>query len=1041
MIDDKKRYVIKNYGRKKTFSNFLPSISGEMGIPLWCFYVNRGQAIASFGIQDKDHSIMQFYPAHQSYQNTKRMGFRTFVKSEGKVVEAFLNEEYEHSMVIGMNELEIEEENKTGEFRMNVLYYTLPSEELAGLIRRVTIENQSKKVKNFEIVDGMAAIIPYGINLSMMTEMGQTAKAWMQTLKHETGCPIFKVRASLEDSAKVTEIKGGNYGFAITPEGQKMPVIVSTETLFGYDTSLQKPVEFVNNDIDAILKKEQKLQNNVPCCFFTGTCTLNPGESYTFYEVFGQTENLEVLSELKNRAKNEVYFKEKRKENQELTWNLTKKIHTKTDHEIFDLYCRQTYLDNVLRGGEPIIIGKNMIFYLYSRKHGDIERDYNYFKILPEFFSQGNGNFRDVNQNRRCDVWFSPYVGSENIKFFYNAIQVDGYNPLGIEKATYLIEEEQVEKYPISSDFFKKPFTPGLLMKKLKEEGKEKLFSEIMEEAKAIGKTDFLEGYWSDHWTYNLDLVEEFLAIFPEQEEELLFQDKTYTCTVGREFVLPKAKRYEETKQGIRQYHFLEKNTEYKKNTLLMDTEGKIVYQTLLEKMFLLCLVKFAALDPYGMGIEMEGGKPGWYDALNGLPGLLGSSMAETYELGRLLGYVVNVLETYDEKINLPVELDTLLHGLINATNRYLLEKEGEEIHRARILFWKERGENLEAYRESVKYKLNGRKTEYSTKEILEYCNTLLKTVNKGIDKALKDSKKAGSGNCPTYFYYTVKEYQAIEEGYEIIDIVQETVPDFLEGSVRYLKRTTCNKEKSRVYQTIAKSSLYDTKLKMYKVNAGLDKASYEIGRAKAFTPGWLENESVWMHMEYKYLLELLKAGLYKEFLKDFYNAAIPFLNEETYGRSLLENSSFIASSANPDSNIHGKGFVARLSGSTVEFIHMWQIMMFGKNPFTYESGELKLQFDPCIPDFLIGKEKRIEATFLGNIKVIYHLPDRNTIFKGLSTIKKYELITKDGELIVNNKFLSHENALKVRNGMIAEIRVYVERIVEWEKEKTDEKN
>ena len=195
MIDDKKRYVIKNYGRKKTFSNFLPSISGEMGIPLWCFYVNRGQAIASFGIQDKDHSIMQFYPAHQSYQNTKRMGFRTFVKSEGKVVEAFLNEEYEHSMVIGMNELEIEEENKTAEFRMNVLYYTLPSEELAGLIRRVTIENKSKKVKNFEIVDGMAAIIPYGINLSMMTEMGQTAKAWMQTLKHETGCPIFKVRA------------------------------------------------------------------------------------------------------------------------------------------------------------------------------------------------------------------------------------------------------------------------------------------------------------------------------------------------------------------------------------------------------------------------------------------------------------------------------------------------------------------------------------------------------------------------------------------------------------------------------------------------------------------------------------------------------------------------------------------------------------------------------------------------------------------------------------------------------------------------------
>jgi len=37
------------------------------------------------------------------------------------------------------------------------------------------------------------------------------------------------------------------------------------------------------------------------------------------------------------------------------------------------------------------------------------------------------------------------------------------------------------------------------------------------------------------------------------------------------------------------------------------------------------------------MGIEMEAGKPGWYDALNGLPGLFGSSVGETAELIRLI--------------------------------------------------------------------------------------------------------------------------------------------------------------------------------------------------------------------------------------------------------------------------------------------------------------------------------------------------------------------------------------------------------------------
>ena len=33
-------------------------------------------------------------------------------------------------------------------------------------------------------------------------------------------------------------------------------------------------------------------------------------------------------------------------------------------------------------------------------------------------------------------------------------------------------------------------------------------------------------------------------------------------------------------------------------------------------------------LDPMGLGIEMEAGKPGWNDAMNRLPGVLGSSFA-----------------------------------------------------------------------------------------------------------------------------------------------------------------------------------------------------------------------------------------------------------------------------------------------------------------------------------------------------------------------------------------------------------------------------
>ena len=45
---------MKNYAKKSTFASFLPGIAGIKGIPIWCHYVNRGQAVTSFGSRDKN---------------------------------------------------------------------------------------------------------------------------------------------------------------------------------------------------------------------------------------------------------------------------------------------------------------------------------------------------------------------------------------------------------------------------------------------------------------------------------------------------------------------------------------------------------------------------------------------------------------------------------------------------------------------------------------------------------------------------------------------------------------------------------------------------------------------------------------------------------------------------------------------------------------------------------------------------------------------------------------------------------------------------
>ena len=117
------------------------------------------------------------------------------------------------------------------------------------------------------------------------------------------------------------------------------------------------------------------------------------------------------------------------------------------------------YLDNSLRGGIPVLLGdiddashrlsvdedsRIKVYHLFSRIHGDLERDYNDFVIEPTYFSQGPGNFRDVAQNRRNDVIINPRVGSFNVKQFLSFIQADGYNPLSVEAVVFTIDDKNV---------------------------------------------------------------------------------------------------------------------------------------------------------------------------------------------------------------------------------------------------------------------------------------------------------------------------------------------------------------------------------------------------------------------------------------------------------------------------------------------------------------------------------------------------------------------------------------------------------------------
>ena len=998
MLDQSGRYTLAGYSRMEPFCSFLPGVAGEMGVPMWCYYVNRGQCISSFGIEDKDHAIMEFFPAHQAYQYTGRVGFRTFLKVNGQPMEPFADAQSEHAMHIGMNDLVIRDSCKGVE--MTVTYFTLPEERGAALVRNVTLTNRTQQPMQIDLLDGMPAILPYGINLHNTKHMTQTAKAWMQAEK-TADAAYFRVRASMEDTSDIQKVLGVNFAAARTESGEVMPAFVDPRHIFGYDSSLGSPVGFNGAPYSEWAEQSEVCENILPACFFGRQAELQPGQSISHSIIIGQAESRERAAELCARMFTGDALARKHERATQMALQLTDPIAAKTGDPVFDMYSRQTYLDNLLRGGTPVTLPGGKVVYIYSRKHGDPERDYNAFRMRPEYYSQGNGNFRDVNQNRRCDVLFSPAVARSNVHMFYNLIQADGYNPLVVEYVQFTLPAgAQQQLLPLVAEESREAaakllcgsFTPGQLRMAL--EDWEITVPELDFFAKAIAAAEqgvtatFTEGYWSDHWTYNLDQIESYLSVYPESEEELFCDDCSYTWFQSPESVLPRAKRYVVTPNGVRQYNHLEKRSD--DGGQLKAQDGTVMHATLLEKILTLLAVKTATLDPYGLGIEMEGGKPGWYDALNGLPGLLGSSVAETLELCRALEDLTARTARFCRSVSLMDEAATLARNVtrILEENEAVWQREGEN-----LTVWNALSDAREAYRAALMSRVAGTKTELSADEIAHMLGVWSACIRRSVEKSLA----LGGGLCPTYFAYNVTAYHQDEAGLHPDAIELVRMPDFLEGQVRWLRLNRPMADKQKLVKNVQESRLYDHKLNMYKVNAALGEASYEIGRAHAFTPGWLENESIWLHMEYKYLLELLRAGLYNEFAEAFHKAAVPFLDPTVYGRSPLENSSFIASSANPDPLIHGKGFVARLSGSTAEFLSIWQQMLLGRQLFTVEEGQPVLSLSPMLPGYLTRGCDAIEATLLGKTKVIYHITPGMTYLPGRYALGGMTVLWQDG--------------------------------------------
>jgi hypothetical protein len=1045
------KYVIEDFDQGMAFSSFLPGIGGVDGVPLWCMYVNRGQSVVSFGVANKDNSIAEFLPATWAYQLVTTQGFRTFCKIDGAYYEPFQKgmdsrvQDIKRSMSIEPDRLSISETNRTLGLTFDVDYFSPVNKPIGSLFRVLKVTNLTKRTQTLDVLDGLGLILPIGYSDFGIKAMRRISEAYASVRLVCQKVPFYASKVVAHDEAEVTKVVQGNFYASwqvVDGKLEQVEPFVDPDLIFGPNNDLVTPRLFIDND--EIDRDAQIWENRLPCALTPLKAQLEPGQSVQLVSLAGFSPNDEMLADFLPAFQTDADVQKASVDSKEVLDDVLLPAFTVSGQPLVDAYSKQNYLDNVLRGGVPHLLPSRQgdtPLHIYSRRHGDLERDYNFFELPPHPLSSGVGNYRDICQNRRCDNWFYPQLWDQEIRMFAELLQADGYNPLGIKGYYWQLSDESqaaslcpVKDEEAQKEFlgiFHKEFHPGQLLHwvdKYKVELKDRKawLSDILAKCDRKLVAGGCEGgYWVDHWDYIVDLLESFAAIYPDHIDQVLTEKADIGWFYEGTKVADRRDKYIILPSGVPlQLDAVDENA---------GAQMDLPPVTVLGKLCALLAIKAVSFDHDLKGIEMEAGRPGWNDSMNGLPGLFGSSSCESAEVAALAGWLLENLKAIPNT-EMPVAVADLIDQVVNDF--------------ADAYDWNKNVQIRENFRHSV-YGCQSKNTRTVSSQTL---TALLEGTKARAEKAVNNSYDPKSGMVHTFFKGVPLDVEPqknadgsirYKPGREntpfakITKFKQEPLPLFLEGQVRWLRTFNDAKKAKEIYQAVRKSPVFDDKIKMYKLNECLNDCPQEIGRARTFTRGWFENESVWMHMSYKYLLELLRQGLYEEFYEDAKTMLVPFMDPHVYGRSVLENSSFIASSANPDKNTWARGFVARLSGSTAEFINIWLLMTIGHRPFAMQDGQLTFSIQPALPaNWFTSKaveadwcghtiqvpENAFACALLGNILLVYHNPQKQDTF-GKNGVRPVKYVLDNQDAITGAE-ITGERAEKIRNREIKRIDV-----------------
>ena len=829
-------YKISNADKMRPFFMSIVSDSNH-----WLFLSSNGGISA--GRKNAEYALFPYYTDDKITESAEITGSKTIIRIDRKgeltVWEPFsIYSEGRFNISRNLyqnrfsNKIIFEEINH--DLGLN-FQYEWNSSNLYGFVKKSRLLNQSGKILQLEILDGLQNIMPYGVPGDLQTKTSNLADAYKRSeLVAETGLGIYALSAIIVDKAEPSEALKAN---VVWSSGLDQPL---------YLLSTLQLQHFRNGKT---INQEQDVKGEKGAYFMVSSLALQAGEKKEWIIVANVNQNHSAVVQLNEAIKMDKGLLQKVLDDAELGSERLQQLNAAADgfqytaDDLRDTRHFSNVLFNIMRGGifdnnyqvekwdfenylrkankkvfeqaaeqinklsaefsvfdlkavaqqsgnaDFIRLATEYLPLKFSRRHGDPSRPWNQFSINTTSETDGSkildyqGNWRDIFQNWEALAHSYPAFIEGMIYKFLNASTFDGYNPYRVTKDGF--DWETIE-----------PDNPWSYI-----------------------------GYWGDHQIiYLLKFLE-----FTEQHQKGAIESMLGKNEFVYANVPYRIKSYTDIvknpKDTITFDHDNEKQIHEKiksvgaDGALLTNTRDAICHVNFLEKILATLLSKLSNFIPEG-GIWMNTQRPEWNDANNALVGN-GVSMVTLYYLRRFLKFLQPVLENVNgQNIDISSELHAFYTELVQTFEKYstVLSSAIDDATRKQIT--DALGMAGSNYRNQIYSQgFSGEKKNVSVNELSAFLTTSL--------QFLEHSIKANKRNDNLYHAYNLLSYEETE-------IKISYLSEMLEGQVAVLSSGYLSADKSlQLLDALKQSSLYRK-----------DQNSYILYPNKAL-PGFLQKNNL----------------------------------------------------------------------------------------------------------------------------------------------------------------------------------------------------